>query len=58
MIQVSRNEFDMLREANLIRFGLNKNYRITNKTKSGSRKKYYVVEERQIMKYLKDNKIR
>lgn len=49
---VTRSEFDELREAGLIRFGRNKNYRIMNKNKSGKRKKYVVVEEQRILDFL------
>lgn len=52
MISVSRSEFDALKAVGLIRNGSNKNYTITNKGKHGSQKKYYVVEEKQILNFL------
>ena len=52
MVQISREQFDALREANLIKFGTDKNYRITGNKKKSNRKKYYVVEMRNIMKFL------
>ena len=52
MIQVSREQFDRLRNAGLIKFGYDKNYNITSKKKKSNRKKYYVVESFPILKYL------
>lgn len=52
MIQISREQFDALREANLIKFGMDKNYRITGNKKKSNRKKYYVVEMRNILNFL------
>lgn len=52
MIQISREQFDALREANLIKFGMDKNYRITGNKKKSNRKKYYVVEVRNILNFL------
>lgn len=52
LIQISREQFDALREANLIRFGMDKNYRITGNKKKSNRKKYYVVEMRNILSFL------
>ena len=52
MIQISREQFDALREANLIKFGMDKNYRITGNKKKSNRKKYYVVEMRNILSFL------
>lgn len=52
LIQISREQFDALREANLIKFGMDKNYRITGNKKKSNRKKYYVVEMRNILSFL------
>lgn len=52
MVQISREQFDALREANLIKFGMDKNYRITGNKKKSNRKKYYVVEMRNILNFL------
>lgn len=52
LIQISREQFDALREANLIKFGMDKNYRITGNKKKSNRKKYYVVEMRNILNFL------
>ena len=52
LIQISREQFDALREANLIKFGMDKNYRITGNKKKRNRKKYYVVEMRNILSFL------
>ena len=52
LIQISREQFDALREANLIKFGMDKNYRITGNRKKSNRKKYYVVEMRNILSFL------
>jgi hypothetical protein len=52
MIQISREDFEKLRKAKLIRNGVNKNYHIFNKDKRGSRKKYYIVEEKAILDFL------
>ena len=52
LIQISREQFDALREANLIKFGMDKNYRITGNKKKINRKKYYVVEMRNILSFL------
>ena len=52
MVQISREQFDALREANLIKFGMDKNYRITGNKKKSNRKKYYVVEMRNILTFL------
>lgn len=52
LIQISREQFDALREANLIKFGIDKNYRITGNKKKSNRKKYYVVEMRNILSFL------
>lgn len=53
MIEVSREDFDRLRKANMIDFNkMDKNYRITGRKKSGNRKKYYVVEEKRILNFL------
>ena len=52
LIQISREQFDALREANLIKFGMDKNYRITGNKKKSNRKKYYVVEMRNILAFL------
>ena len=52
MVQISREQFDALREANLIKFGMDKNYRITGNKKKSNRKKYYVVEMRNILSFL------
>ena len=51
-IEFSREQFDALREANLIKFGMDKNYRITGNKKKSNRKKYYVVEMRNILSFL------
>ena len=52
LIQISREQFDALRAANLIKFGMDKNYRITGNKKKSNRKKYYVVEMRNILSFL------
>ena len=52
LIQISREQFDALREANLIKFGMDKNYRITGNKKKSNRKKYYVGEMRNILSFL------
>ena len=52
LIQISREQFDALREANLIKFGMDKNYQITGNKKKSNRKKYYVVEMRNILSFL------
>ena len=52
LIQISREQFDALREANLIKFGMDENYRITGNKKKSNRKKYYVVEMRNILSFL------
>ena len=52
LIQISREQFDALREANLIKFGMDKNYRITGNKKKSNRKKYSVVEMRNILSFL------
>ena len=52
LIQISREQFDALREENLIKFGMDKNYRITGNKKKSNRKKYYVVEMRNILSFL------
>ena len=52
LIQISREQFDALRESNLIKFGMDKNYRITGNKKKSNRKKYYVVEMRNILSFL------
>ena len=52
LIQISREQFDAWREANLIKFGMDKNYRITGNKKKSNRKKYYVVEMRNILSFL------
>ena len=52
LIQISREQFDALREANLIKFGMDKNYRITGNKKKSNRKKYYVVQMRNILSFL------
>ena len=52
LIQISREQFDALREANLIKFGMDKNYRSTGNKKKSNRKKYYVVEMRNILSFL------
>lgn len=52
MVQISREQFEALREANLIKFGMDKNYRITGNKKKSNRKKYYVVEMRNILNFL------
>ena len=52
LIQISREQFDALREAHLIKFGMDKNYRITGNKKKSNRKKYYVVEMRNILSFL------
>lgn len=52
LVQISREQFDALREANLIKFGMDKNYRITGNKKKSNRKKYYVVEMRNILNFL------
>lgn len=52
MVQITREQFDALREANLIKFGMDKNYRITGNKKKSNRKKYYVVEMRNILNFL------
>lgn len=52
MIQITREQFDALRDANLIKFGMDKNYRITGNKKKSNRKKYYVVEMRNILNFL------
>ena len=52
LIQISREQFDALREANLIKFGMDKNYRITGNKKKSNRKKYCVVEMRNILSFL------
>lgn len=52
LIQISREQFNALREANLIKFGMDKNYRITGNKKKSNRKKYYVVEMRNILSFL------
>ena len=52
LIQISREQFDALREANLIKFGMDKNYRITGNKKKSNRRKYYVVEMRNILSFL------
>ena len=52
LIQISREQFDALREANLIKFGMDKNYRITGNKKKSNRKKYYIVEMRNILSFL------
>lgn len=52
MIQISRKQFDGLREAGLIKFGYDKNYNIASRKKKSNRKKYYVIESFPILKYL------
>lgn len=52
LVQITREQFDALREANLIKFGMDKNYRITGNKKKSNRKKYYVVEMRNILNFL------
>ena len=54
MKQISREQFDKLREAHLIKYGLDKNYQITSRKKKSHRKKYYVTEEWNIIKFLEN----
>jgi len=56
LLQVTRQEFDNLKEAGLIKYGMDKNFTITNRYKKSAQKNYYVVEERKILKYLQDNR--
>lgn len=55
MIQVTKEQFDKLDNANLIDYSrYNRNFTIVNKNKKGNRKKYYVVESRRILTFLKE----
>lgn len=52
MKQITREQFDKLREAKLIKYGLDKNYQITSRKKKSHRKKYYIAETKQILTFL------
>lgn len=52
MKQISKEQFNKLKEAGLIRYGMNKNYQITSKKKKSRRKKYYVAEVKPILLFL------
>lgn len=53
MISISREEFDRLDKAGLINYSkANKNFAIVNRNKKGKRKKYYVVEMKNILNFL------
>lgn len=52
MKQISKEQFNKLKEAGLIRYGMNKNYQITSKKKKSRRKKYYVAEAKPILLFL------
>lgn len=53
MIAVSREDFDRLKRAKLIKDGKSdRNFRITSAKKKSDRKKYYVVESRSILVFL------
>lgn len=59
--KISRQQWDELKKANLIKYRICKegrcvqepNFYICNKTHKGSRKTYYVVEEKRILNFLK-----
>lgn len=58
MIPIQRDDFESLVKAGLIKFSkMDKNFQITNRQKKGSRKKYYVVEERKILNFLNIKKV-
>lgn len=53
MLLVQQDEFTKLKKAGLIREGkYDKNYRIVNKGKKSSHKKYFVMEESKILIFL------
>lgn len=53
MIQITREEFERLKEANLLDYSkANRNFTIVNRNKKGKRKKYYVTALRSILKFL------
>ena len=61
MKKISREQWDELRKANLIKYRVTKdgrsvqepNFYICNKTHKGARKTYYVVEEKRILNFLR-----
>lgn len=54
MKQISREQFDKLKEAHLVKYGLDKNYQITSRKKKSHRKKYYITETKQILTFLEN----
>lgn len=53
MIQVTREQFEKLAEANLLDYSkANKNFTIVNRNKKGKRKKYYVTALKRILAFL------
>lgn len=53
MILITREQFDRLEKAKLIRHdSMNKNYCIVNRNKKSKRKKYFVEENYKILNFL------
>lgn len=52
MKQISREQFDKLKEAKLLKYGNDKNFQITSRKKKSHRKKYYIAETKQILTFL------
>lgn len=52
MKQISREQFDKLKEAKLLKYGNDKNFQITSRKKKSRRKKYYIAETKQILTFL------
>lgn len=50
--QISREQFDKLKEAKLLKYGNDKNFQITSRKKKSNRKKYYIVEDSKILIFL------